>query len=380
MAAAIDPRKTFPRRFVPSDADAGRWEDIERLGHALLARRAASPADLEQWLVDRSEFAAWINQERTRQYIAMTSQTDDPERERAYLAFVQKIEPRCKPLMHRLDLAHLKSPHRGCLPARYAVLERRVENRAALYQEENVPLEVSESEAKLRYQKIMGAMTVHYRGEERTIQQMAAFLEDPLRATREEAWRLSVQRRLQDVAALRDLFDHLRGIRMEIARNAGFASYRDYIFRRHERFDYGPEHCLQFHDAVEAHFVPLAERLNEERRALLGVSTLRPWDLEVDPLGHPPLRPFARAEELADRTEAILRRVSPEFGGWFRFMRDQGLLDVESRKGKAPGGYQEDLTEARWPFIFMNAVGLDRDLRTILHESGHAVHALAVRE
>jgi oligoendopeptidase F len=380
MRISVDPRKVFPRRFVPPDADMGRWEAIAPLGQALLERQPGSPEALERWLEDQSELAAAIWEERNRRYIAMTSQTDDPERERAFLSFVQEVEPKVKMLGHRLDEAYLRNPHRRALSARYRLLDRRVENRYSLYRDANLPLEVKESELRTQYQKVTGAMTVTYRGQERTLQQMAVFLEDPDRATRREAWELAGDRRLQDKATLEDLFDSLRAVRLQIARNAGFDSYIDYVFRRSERFDYTPADCLRFHDAVEAHFVPLLERLYRERRARLGVETLRPWDLEVDPSGHPALRPFDGAADLVERSEAVFRRVDTEFGGYFRFMREQGLLDLESRKGKAPGGYQSELTERRWPFIFMNAVGLDRDVRTLLHEGGHAFNSIAARE
>jgi oligoendopeptidase F len=380
MKTTTDPRKAFPRRFLPADADMGRWEEIEAIGRQLAERRIDSPDALERWLEDRSEAGSAIWEERNTRYIAMTSQTDDPERERAYLSFVQEIEPKVKTLFHRLDEAYLRNPHRAALPARYRLHDRRVETRVALYRDENIPLQVQEAERETEFQKIAGAMTVPYRGEERTLPQMAKFLEEPDRATRQEAWELVARRRLQDKETLEELFDRLRALRQQIAANAGLESYRDYIFRAYERFDYGPEDCRRFHEAVEAHFVPLAERLNRERATMLGVDPLRPWDLDVDPHNRPPLRPFERTVELLDHSEAIFRRVDPELGEQFAFMREQGLLDLESRKGKAPGGYQADLTERRWPFIFMNAVGLDKDIRTLLHEGGHAFNAIAARE
>ena len=380
MKISIDPRKVFPRRFVPAEANMGRWEEIDPLGEVLLAQQPGSPAALEQWLEDLSELAAAVWEERNRRYIAMTSQTDDPERERAFLSFVQEVEPKVKMLGHRLDETYLGNPHRGRLSERYRLLDRRIENRFTLYRDENIPLEVKENELRTQYQKVTGAMTVVFRGAERTLQQMAVFLEDPDRATRREAWELTNQRRLRDRETLEDLFDQLRDVRLRIARNAGFDSYIDYVFRRYERFDYTPEDCRRFHDAVEAHFVPLMERLIRERQNLMGGETLRPWDLEVDPLGRPALRPFERADDLVARSEAVFRRVNPELGEHFRFMREEGLLDLESRKGKAPGGYQSELTERRWPFIFMNAVGLDKDVRTLLHEGGHAFNSIAARE
>ena len=375
----VDPRKPFPRQFVPKDADAGDWDTIDRLGTLLVNRTPGTAADLERWLADAGELAAWVSEEGSLRYIAMTSQTDDPERERAYLGFVREIGPRWKHLMHRLDDAYLANPHRHALPSYYRLFDRRVENRTALYRDENLPLQVTETELGQQYQKLRGAMTVVYGGKERTLQEMGGYLQDPDRAVRREVWLLIMDRMRQDRDALEALFDRLREVRLQIARNAGFASYRDYVFRVRERFDYGPPECVRFQDAVEAQFVPLAERLFLERRRLLGVETFRPWDLEVDPLRRPPLPVFDRTEDLLERCEAVFAAVHPDFGVHFRFMREQGLLDLERRKGKAPGGYQQTLAERRWPFIFSN-VSAASDVQTLLHEAGHAFHAIAARE
>jgi len=379
MSPSIDLGKQFPRRFVPPEANAGRWEEIERLGQTLLNRLPETPEALERWLEDASEVAAWVGEEGARRYIGMTSHTDDAERERDYLSFVREISPRWKQLTQRLDEAYLANPRRRALPPRYQVFDRKIENRVALHRETNLPLQVAEAELEQQYQKLRGAMTVEYRGQEYTLEQLSRFLEDPDRSVREEAWVLAVERMLRDREAIEGLFDRLRDLRLQISRNAGFASYRDYAFRARERFDYGPADCLRFQDAVEACFVPLAERVAEERRRLLGVPTLRPWDVEADPLRRPSLPVFERTEDLLDRCEAVFRRVHPELGDQFRFMRARGLLDVDRRKGKTPGGYQQTLHERRWPFIFLN-VPPSQDVSTILHEGGHAFHALAARE
>ncbi|HEV8355073.1 MAG TPA: M3 family metallopeptidase, partial [bacterium] len=380
MKLAIDPAKTYPRRFVPDGADMGKWEEIEPLGEALLARSVESVPALERWIEDRSELTACVLEVKHARYIAMTMQTDDPERERAYLSWVQDIEPKWKDLDNRLDQAYLQNPVRRALPDTYHVLDRLIQNAADLYRDENVPLETDEEELKQQYQKVMGAMTVTFRGEERTMQQMLPFLEDPDRDTRKAAWELMAERRLADEEALEDLFDRLLAIRAEIATNAGFQSYRDFAFRRLERFDYGPEDCFRFHDAIERHIVPLTARLARERRERLGVDVLRPWDMSVDPLSRPALRPFERVEDMLDHGQELFTRMDGDLGILFHAMRDRGLLDLESRKGKAPGGYQHDLTEQRLPFIFMNAVGIDLDVVTLVHECGHAFNAFASRE
>jgi len=351
-----------PREFVPSELVPGKWEEVEPLFRELERRPLTTVEGLERWLRDWSELAAVLDEEGTKRYIAMTCQTDDPEREKAYLEFVEELEPRIKEWSFRLQKRYVASPVRDKLPEFYHVLDRSFVNQVELFREENLPLEVEEAKLAQQYQKLVGAMTVRFQGKEQTLQQMARYLEEPERAIRREAWELSEERRLQDKEELEEIFDRLLELRHRIAHNAGFANYRDYAFRKRERFDYTPADCLEFHQAVEGQIIPLLRELQREREHELGVGELRPWDLWVDPQGRPPLRPFQSGEELLQGCKEI------------------GLLDLESRKGKAPGAYSATLAEHRLPFIFANFVGRDGDLRTMLHESGHAFHTLAARD
>ncbi len=377
----VDPRRQFPRKFVPKGADMGDWAQIEPLFKKMLERSINSLDEIELWLFDCSELSGAIAEERTKRYIAMTTQTDDPVREQAYNHFVEQIDPKTKPMWHALETMYLQHPYRRMLPlGRYGVMDRIVENDVALFREENVPLETQEALLAKDYQKVNGAMTITYRGQEQTLQQAARYLEETDRDVRQQVFELTARRRLQDRDTLEEIYDKLVALRTQIAVNAGFENYRDYAFKRRRRFDYTPEHCVQFHDGVEQAMLPLVKRIYEDRRRTMGIPSLRAWDVQVDPLGRAPLRPFATADELVKGCEEIFRRVDQALGDQFKFMWEEQLLELESRKGKAPGGYQSTLHERRWPFIFMNAVGRDDDLRTMLHEGGHAFHQLAARE
>jgi oligoendopeptidase F len=372
--------ETFARRWLPADAELTTWEQIEPWYQQLLNRPITSPAELEEWLLDAGELNAAVSQVGVERYIAMTCQTDDPQRKAAHLEWVREVEPKLKPLQNALREKYLDSPHRAALPAeRYRVFDRAQQNRRELFREANIPRETELAELEQQYQEIIGAMTVQFQGKELTTAQMAPYLEETDRALRQEAWELVASRRLADRDRLDDLFDRMVRLRVAVAREAGFASYTDYAYRSRERFDYGVEDVARFRDAIEQVVVPLARDLQEQRRQALGVETLRPWDLSVDPLGRPPLRPFADAEQFAEGTRKLFDMVDPELGAQFGFLQRQGLLDLANRKGKAPGGYQTTLEDDRLPFIFMNAVGIDGDLRTLLHEGGHAFHALAAR-
>ncbi|HWZ94941.1 MAG TPA: M3 family oligoendopeptidase [Opitutaceae bacterium] len=372
-----------PRKFVPQSADLGDPSQITPLFDQLEKRGAdcTTAAELERWLLDWSELSSAIDEEGCRRHIAMTCHTDNADAEKSHLDFVEKIEPQIKPRQFALEKTYAAHPLRAKLPAtRFHVFDRDVKNRVELFRPENVPLETEDAKLSQQYQKLTGSLTVKFRDEEKTLTQMGRYFEEPDRELRREAWELVTKRRLMETEKFDELFDQMLKLRTQMARNAGFENYRDYAFRRLGRFDYTPKDCEAFHGAVEEHLMPIMHELQAERRRQLRLDALRPWDLAVDPKNRPPLKPFAQVDEMVSRTQKIFDRLDGELSRAFRQMQELRLLDLDNRKGKAPGGYQATLNEARLPFIFMNAVGVQRDVETILHEAGHAFHALAARE
>lgn len=370
----------FPRQYIAAEADFGTWETAEPYFKELAERDVETLAQFEKWLIDWSELDACFDEEGTKRYTAMTCQTDDAERQQRYLHFIENVQPQAEPWHDKLRRKFVAAAGRLELPAkRYEVLERSLRNAIELYRKENIPLLVEDSILRTEYQTVTGAMMVQYDGKEQTMQQIARHLEEPDRAVREEAWRLMVERYLKDAEALDKLYEKMVALRHKIALNAGCKDYREYAFRGMERFDYTPADCLAFHDAIEAVVVPAVKELAGRRKRKLGVESLRPWDMAVDPEGRPPLRPFETDEQLAAGCSGIFHRVHPELGQAFDTLRGRQSLELGSRKGKAPGGYQATFAERRLPFIFMNAVGTENDVRTLLHEGGHAFHTWACR-
>ena len=249
-----------------------------------------------------------------------------------------------------------------------------------MYRDENIPLFVELAKLGQQYQKTVGAMMVQFEGKEQTLQQMSVYLEKNDRPLREKAWTLIINRRLQDKETLENYFDAMLKLRRKVAANAGYGNFRDYTFDVMMRFEYTPKDCEKFHDAVEKLIVPAVCKIQQKRKKTMKIDSLRPWDLAVDPLGRPPLKPFETSEQLSDGCQRIFASLSAELGVKFQKMIDFNLLDLDSRKAKAPGGYQMTMQEARLPFIFMNAVGVDRDIWTLLHEGGHAFHTFASRQ
>ena len=372
--------REFPRHFLPAELNFD-WEGLEPIFGALAGRPISGPKDLERWMSDEAELDSFITEQKALRYFNSTRQTDNPEYTKAYELYLEVLEPKIKVAGFELLKKYASSRFRTDLPqSEYGLEDRRRASAVSVFRPENVELEKQDSALSQEYYRIAGAMTVEFRGQERTLQQMSKFLEEPDRALREEAWRTSNGRALKDRASLDSIYTKMVALRDRVSRNAGFANYRDYMFVKKDRFDYTPADCVRFHDAVAECIVPLSREIDEERRENLGLDTLRPWDLRVDPGGRPPLRPFDDVAELVSGAKRVVGGIDGQLAGFFERMVNLELLDLESRKGKAPGGYQEELTEVRLPFIFMNAAGKDSDVRTLLHECGHSFQIFLMRE
>jgi len=370
------------RSFVPENLDLGDWAAIEPVFDQLEERIGAceSAEELEGWLFEVNELSAALDEEGSKRYIAMTCHTSNDDAKGAYLRFVESIEPGMKERLFRLAKLYVEHSSRGALPKeRYAVLERDWASMVELFREENVPLETEEAKLGQQYQELMGGLTVDFQGEEKTLVQMGVYQQENDRTLRQEAWENVTARRLEVADECDDFIEKMMSLRVKMAGNAGFENYRDFKHLKKGRFDYQPEDCFKFHDAVEEVVMPVYNELLADRREKMQLDTLRPWDTMVDPLGLDPLKPFTEVEDMVARTKNIFDHVDGELADGFQVMRDRKLLDLANRKGKAPGGYQCSLPEARLPFIFMNAVGLQRDVETLLHEAGHAFHALAAQ-
>ena len=368
------------RDFLDAGFDPDSLESLDSAAQRLIDRSVGSAAALESYLRDWNELASRIDGEVARRYIAMTCDTCDEDLKQRYISFERDIVSRFRKLEDRLNHKYLESPHRKSLDDRYAVFDLRRARAAEIFREENVPLQARERELTTRWEGIQGALTVEFRGETLTPQQCAVFLEDRNRATREEAFLLMARRRLDDRDEIDDIFDGLLDLRGQIAANAGFDNYRDYRFAELCRFDYTPTDCEGFHEAVELEVLPVLETLTAERTRALELDTLRQWDRIVSLSAREPLRPFTTAEEYIDLTRRIFRAVDPSFDRDFEILERNGVLDLMSRPGKAPGGYNYPVEDVRMPFIFFNAVGTHSDVQTLLHEGGHAFHTLSTRD
>lgn len=368
--------KKLPRTFLPESFVVTEWKEIEPYFKNLDERNIDSKEDLERWLKDSSELEAVISEDACWRQIRMTCDTENKSLEEAFVFFVTQIQPQIQPYADRLNRKLINSPFIKELDEqKYFTYLRSVKKSIDLFREENIALQSELSVMGQQYAVISGKMTVVVDDKEYTLQQAAKFLENPDRMKREEVYYKINERRIQDKETLDSLYTNLIQKRHQVARNAGFENYRDYKFKELGRFDYGKEDCYQFHEAVKEHILPLVNEIYERKRKKLGLDFLRPWDTEAEPAGVLPLRPFASGSELLDKTIRCFEQLNPFFADCLRRMNEMKRFDLDSRKGKAPGGYNCPLAETGAPFIFMNAAGQMTDVTTMVHEGGHAVHS-----
>ncbi|MCX2482633.1 M3 family oligoendopeptidase [Pedobacter sp. MR2016-24] len=372
MINLIIPKKT--RTYIPQTIEM-KWDNLSPILDELLNREINSVQELEKWLKDKSELEAALEEDFAWRYIRMSCDTANEDLVQKFQYFATEIEPKISPVANLLNKKLIASEFAEELDQeKYFVYLRAIRKSLEIYREENVALFTKLQVAQQRYQSTTGAMSVVLNDQEYTLEQASNFIKDISRAVRQQAWETIQQRRLVDKDALNILFDELIVMRHQVALNAGFENYRDYMFQALGRFDYDVKDCYEFHEAIEKEIVPLLKEQAEKRAELLGLEELKPWDMEVSTSGKPALKPFKNGEELIDKTITAFTSIDPKLGQMLNTMKANNLFDVESRKGKAPGGYNYPLAETGAPFIFMNSAGSLRDLTTMVHEGGHAVH------
>ncbi len=356
---------------IPDAILAMEWMDYEPYFKSLQSSQL-TPENIDKWLLDWSALADRLDEQYTRLFVATTQFTNDEEIEKRFNHFVESIQPQARTEEQKLKEKLLAS---GLQPENFKMGLKKMRAEAGIFREANLELLVEEQKLNAEYNKNLGSQTVLWEGEERTASQMYSLLFEKDRAVREKSWKLTVEVRLKNRDAINDLWKKFMAVRLKIAQNAGLPDYRSYVWAQKFRFDYSPEDCKTFHDAIEEVVVPAAKRIFEKRRQKLGLESVRPWDQSVDTSDESPLKPYQTVDELISKSKDIFTKVDPQFGEDFQTMMDDNLLDLDSRKNKAPGGYNLIYGVSKKPFIFMNNTGTHDDVTTLLHEGGHAFHA-----
>lgn len=362
------------RNYIPQTLKVD-WESLEPIFKELHTREINSLIELEQWLLDRSELEAALEEDFAWRYIRMTCDTTDEKLLNEFQYFATEIEPKIAPINNELNKKFINCPFSEELnQEKYFVYTRGIKKSLELFREENIALLTQIQVEQQKYQGITGSMTVTLNDQEFTLEQAAVFLKDTDRLLRQKAWEAISSRRLVDKDQLNELFNKLLKLRHQVALNAGFDNFRDYMFQALGRFDYSPQDCFNFHEAIKKEVVPILKEQAETRCQTLDLNVLKPWDMDVDTSGKAALKPFKNGDELIEKSIKCFKGLSTYIGERLEIMRANGLFDVDSRKGKAPGGYNYPLAESGAPFIFMNSAGTFRDLTTMVHEGGHAIH------
>ena len=366
------------RKFVAQDLVIQQWSDLKVYYEDLLNRDLSTLESFTKWLIDKSELDAVVEEDLAWRYIRMTIDTTDQALSDAYTLFIQKIVPEISPIEDLLNKKMMESSFISELEKMesYHIYFRSVRKNIELFREENIALESEiQSKSKL-YGEIVSKQAIEWEGKTLTMQQASNLLKSTDETTREKAFKLIANRRKEDIEKLEVLYDELIQLRHQTALNAGFKNFSDYKMQSMGRFDYGIKECYDFHEAIKEVVVPIVRTFQTEHTSKLGKSSLKPWDLDVDPDGHEPLRPFENGSELLKKSQEIFMNIDPFFGECLLRMEKMKHLDLDSKAGKAPGGYNYPLYESGVPFIFMNAASAQRDLVTMVHEGGHAVHSI----
>jgi oligoendopeptidase F len=364
------------RIFLPQDFKLSSWEQLQPYFESLVSRDLNTAVETEEWLKERSELDAVLEEDMAWRYIKMNIDTTDEALAKEFEFFVQEIEPKMAPYDHKLNVKLIESKGVNLLDVdTYKIYLRGVKRAIEIFREENIALEAELTTLSQKYGTIAAKMAIEHEGEELTMQKGASLLRSTDRDLRESVYHKLQERRAQDRDALDSLFTELIEKRTQLAKNAGFENYRDYMFAAMGRFDYGPEDCFQFHDAIEKEIVPIIEVFQKERKQQLGLDVLKPWDTSVDPNNLPPLKPFEKGDDLLAKSITCFEQLDPYFSNCLKTMEEMGHLDLDSKKGKAPGGFNYPMYEVGAPFIYMNAVGSLDDVVTMVHEGGHAIHS-----
>ncbi len=382
MTFTLEIPKRPTRKFIPEDFAITSFDAIKPFLDELLKAKIESVAELKKWLKDRSELESIISEDLGWRYIRMTCHTENEEYQKNYQDFIQNIQPHLAPIADQLNKKALTSPFLKEIEQEsgYNLMVRNLKKDVELFREENVPLFTEINTETQKYSQLSGAMMISFEGNDLTLQQAAVILLDTNRQRREEVYRKISERRLTDKQTLDELYSKLIGLRHQVAVNSDFKNFRDYMFKSYGRFDYTPQDCFDFHEAIKYEVVPVLNELSTIRKRKLNVDSLKPWDKAVDLEGRPALKAFDNGKDLTEKSIECFRRLDPFLGQCLSIMNAMGHLDLESRKGKAPGGYNYPLAEIGVPFIFMNATSTMRDMTTIMHEGGHAVHNFLTKD
>ncbi|MCC2507107.1 M3 family oligoendopeptidase [Bacillus thuringiensis] len=349
--------------------------ELEKTLSTLLNKEISSKLELENWLKKQSTVIWEIEEQLRSHYIAFQCNTNNKKIKDTFEYDQQYVRPLLKRYQNSFDNKYLESPFRMELdPKTYSLLDKKIKNAQTLFCEKNIDLEITEDKLVTEYFEITGGLTALWDSEEKTITELQSYLQDPDRHIRKKAKTLISEKFLSVENKLQQILNELIAIRHQKAQNIQLDNYCDYMFKKYERFDYTPDDCYELAESIREYVVPLIDKMFNEKKSELQVDSLRPWDLKATAPNQKILKPIEDASDLVEKSSRILHKLDPEFSALLSRMHKNNCLDLESRKGKGPGGFCEYLPASQLSFIFMNLNHTHYDVTTFLHEMGHSIH------
>ncbi|HDR7986920.1 M3 family oligoendopeptidase [Bacillus cereus] len=348
---------------------------LEKTLSTLLNKMISSKLDLENWLKEQSKVIWEIEEQLRSHYIAFQCNTDDEGIKDTFEHDQQFVKPLLKRYQNLLDNKYLESPFRMELDSNvYGLLDTKIKNAQKLFCEENIELEIQEDKLVTEYFEITGGLSAIWDGEEKTITELQSYLQDSNRDIRKKAKTIISEQFLSVEKELQNILNQLIEIRHQKAKNVQLENYRDYMFKKYERFDYSAIDCYELAESIRKYVVPLKDKIMLEKKEKLQVDTLRPWDVSAVTPDQKVLKPIANENDLIERSTHIFNKLDVEFSALLNRMYKHNCLDLTSRKGKAAGGFCEYLPASQLSYIFMNLNYTQDDIITFIHEMGHSIH------
>ncbi|MGG0198836.1 M3 family oligoendopeptidase [Bacillus anthracis] len=348
---------------------------LEKTLSTLLNKRISSKLDLENWLKEQSKMIWEIEEQLRSHYIAFQCNTDDEEIKDTFEHDQQFVKPLLKRYQNLLDNKYLESPFRMELDSNlYGLLDAKIKNAQKLFCEDNIELEIKEDKLVTEYFEITGGLSAIWDGEEKTITELQSYLQDSNRDIRKKAKAIISEQFLSVEKELQNILNQLIEIRHQKANNIQLENYRDYMFKKYERFDYSAKDCYELAESIRKYVVPLKDKILLEKKEKLQVDTLRPWDVSAVTPDQKVLKPIANENDLIEKSTHIFNKLDVEFSTLLNRMYKHDCLDLTSRKGKAAGGFCEYLPASQLSYIFMNLNYTQDDIITFIHEMGHSIH------
>lgn len=348
-------------------------QEYQKIVEKIAAAEAAATSDA--WLELYAEWNALhslVNSETSRISHAANKDKSNAELEARETYQREHVQPVADAANEKLVYALLASKYKQAIAERYGEhLLRVLEVMREPIANVNIDLRVKVGDLESKYDKIVAGGEVVVNGQTLTLPKAGALQSSEDAETRKAAFVAVRSWFLDHRSEIAAIYDQMVQLRDEMGRNLGHKNFIPLGYECMGRVDYGVEEARKFRENIRKYVVPLQTKLYTERAKRLGVAALKPWDVGYDPAFTLPTG-IAPVESQIEKAQNIFDKLSPILGNHFRRMRQEGLIDLENRKGKRAGAYCTSFPDEGRVAILCNSVGDSQDVGTLTHEMGHA--------